>query len=415
MTLRLAGAIARAEIRPSRFALLAAAFGAAGALVGLASQPSGPYGLLSEPVRSLFYLGPVIMAAAALLAVRPAESGLARELFLSGIESTRRRLATAIVAVGAATVAWVGALLLSAALVLPWLLGHGRAITLVERGAGSVPWWAAIGVASVALLALVGCACGCLCRSRTSALALVALLGGVPLLAVLFGEFPPALWLKSTLPTGALTGALEAYDDVRGSPLFRWGVPCAYLLGATWVVATGHRASDPGARSAVERRSDTKWEAQGALASARCGRLTAAAPVVLLLACAVLLGGVVPQRLAKTIPWWLHGTWVSDLARDRASGPVDRAYVSAVLSGDAARERRLVQGTREDALDPVLRLRLVRARRLVRLDYLYDEVTRPGTVVAMLGGRGNGFEVKICNVRTRAGWRVARVSSGGLC
>lgn len=415
--IRLASAIARAEIRRSRFGLFVLAYGLAGALIALAAFPRGPYPIVSEAVRSLLYLGPALMAATALLVVRPSESGMARELFLSGITPKRRRRATTVVGIAAATLAWVCASALTATLVGAWLWAHGRAVSSVGQGGMGVVWWAGVGLASVGFLAVVGSACGCLCRSRVAAIAIVASLCGVPLVTVLFGEFPPALWFRSLLPTGAMYGVFEAYDDVRGAPWFRWGVPCLYLLGAAWVVGTGRRPSDPGV-VAEARRGPSEAPAgltdDRSVALPRTNRSAVAVPIALLIGVTALLGAVAPQRIGRAIPWWLQGAWLEDLARDRASGPVARAYVSAVLARDVRGEARRVLGPRDDALDPVLRVKVLRARHIVGVQYDYGE-TRPGTVIVRLKDRGQDIDLTVCNVRRHDRWHVSRVSSSGVC
>lgn len=264
-------------------------------------------------------------------------------------------------------------------------------------------WWAIAGLLALVLLALVGVACGCLCRSRVAALALVALLSGVPLMLATFGQFPPALWFRSLFPGGALDAVFDRREGVRGDAWLRWGVPATYLLAAFVIVAAGCRSSDPGVARAIK-------DAEPAPARGRAARLAGVAPIALLITAAAALGAVAPERMATAIPWWLQGPWIEDLALERASEPVARAYLSAVRSGDVRRERRLVLGRR--ALDPVQRALIGRARRVTDVTYVYAEDVPPGTVLAELGG---DVTVTICNRRTRQGWRVVRVSTIGVC
>lgn len=397
----LAHAIARAEIRPSRFVLATCGLGLATAMIGLAAHPAGAYPVLTVSVRELVYLGAGFMAAGAILAVRATESGVAQELFLSGIGPTQRRRATALVAVGACSLAWLCGSVVSVAVAGPWL----GEVTLLDDGSGSVLWLATIGWLSVGLLALVGCACGVACRSRVSALAAVAILSGTPLLMVFFGDLPPALWFRSLFPTGAVYAMLERYEGIRGEPWFRWGVPSVYLLFSAWLVAMGRRRSDPGSPRAARRGPPGR--------GARSAQAATAA--VLLVSGATALGLVAPQRIARAIPWWLHGTWLADVARDRASAPVAEAYVEAVLAGNRALERRLVVRPEVDALDPVVRREVRRAGRIGSVRYVYASESPPGTVVVTLLGSRRRLDLTVCNTRTRRGWRVAEASTDGRC
>lgn len=295
--------------------------------------------------------------------------------------------------------------MLATVVLAPWTWARHESLTLVGQSGQGPVWWAAIGLAAVVLLALVGTACGCLCRSRVTAFGLVALLSGTPLMLKTFGQFPPALWFGALFPGDALDSVFERRDDLRGNAALRWGVPATYLLAAGFIVATGRRPSDPEAPQAVD-------DEDRAVAPARAGRLALAAPVALLVTAAALLGAVAPQRISSAIPWWLQGAWVEDLARDRASEPVVRSYLAAVRSGDAQRERRLVLGKRDEVLDPVLRDQIRRARRVFDVKYIYLEDVGPGTVSAQLGKDAG---VTLCSARTRTGWRVVRVSSVSVC
>lgn len=416
--LALASTLARTDTRRRSLVLGVCAFGLAGALIAIATRPSDSYPVLSGAVRNLVYLGPALMAHAAWPAARAAESGMARELFLCGISSKQRRRATALVVVGATSVIWLAGSAIAAGLAALWLWPAGDSVVLVRQGGSSVAWWAAIGLSSSVLLGLVGCACGCVCRTRAAAVAIVALLGGASLLLALLGEFPPALWLRSLSPGGALDAVFNRRDDIRGEAWLRWGVPAIYLLGSAWLVAMGRRASDP----VDYRRGGEASPLSGAVAAhgdpvvlPRASRLAAAAPVALLLAAAVALGAVAPQRIARAIPWWLHGAWVEDLARNRASAPVVRAYVAAVRSGDERRERQFALGGRDEVLDPVLRAAIRRARRVLDVEYAYSSDERPGSVHVTLGSASPSLDLTVCNVRRRDGWRVVRVVSNRLC
>jgi hypothetical protein len=410
VTLKLAWTIARAEIRLGRLAIGIVAVGIVGAVLGIATQ-SGPYPVVPTPVRNLVYLGPALMAAAALVAARPAATGMARELFLCGIAPRKRRLATALAVAVASVAGWLCASVITTVTAMAWSWAQRDSVTALGHAEGGVAWWLVVGLASVGLLALVGTACGVLSRSAVGAITVVAVATGIPLILLMFGAFPPALWLRSMFPTGAIYGMFEQLDGVRGSAAFRWGVPAGYLLLATWVLAIGRLTPNP------RERFDpaTTSPATSALPPQRT-RLAAVAPWLLLAICTAAVGVVTPPRIARAVPWWLHGTWLSDLASGRASEPVARAYVSAVLAGDRTRELRLVRGSRDAVLDPVLRMRVRRAGRVRDVRYIYNASALPGTVLVTLGGRATArVDLTICSVRTRAGWRVMRTSAAGRC
>lgn len=403
-------ALARAELRRTRLVSIVCAYGVAGALVAVATRPDDFYPVLSGAVENLVYLAPILLAAAAWPLARMTESGMARELYLCGISPSRQRLAAAVIAVGVACLIWLCGSAIAAALVALALWLSAEPVVLVGPIGPSVAWWAAAGVSSSIVLGLVGCACGSACRTRAAAIAVVVALGAAAQLLALFGAFPPALWLRSLTPGGALDAVFVMRDDVRGEASLRWGVPTIYLLGSAWLITSRRRASSAAGVSPRSPESREGW-----LGTARASRLAAAAPVVLLLAAAVILGAIAPQRLAREIPWWLHGSWVQDLARNRASAPVAESFVAAVISGDRWRERGLSLGRRDDVLDPVVRDHIRRARNVYDVEYEYDSEARPGTVLMRLGSPRSSLDLRVCNARTADGWRVTRVLANNLC
>jgi hypothetical protein len=410
----LAGCIARAELRPRTVALATLAYGIAGAAIGLANHRAGAYAILTGSVTNLEYLAGVLIAAAALMTVRATEFGVDRELFLAGITPRRRAIASALVATGVAVTVWAGGNAITVLLLLPVLAGRGPSFTLVS-GASGPPAAIVAGLGLVVCYALVGTALGTRSRARAAVITVVGTIAVIPLILVLFGTFPPALWLRSLCPTAFPRGIIEAYDDVRGGALYRWGVPLAYLAGAVWLIATTRAPWSRALRSdptgAAEPAGDagrdrvTRW---------RAVRSSAAVPVGALIASAAVFGYVVPARTAGIIPWWLHGDWLADEVRGTASGPVARAYMDAVLAGRPAAERRLsLAGT--SVLDPTVRARIRRAGRVRSVRYAYDDAVPAGTVIVTLGSRGREIDMTVCARRTRAGWRVRKISASGLC
>jgi hypothetical protein len=133
-----------------------------------------------------------------------------------------------------------------------------------------------------------------------------------------------------------------------------------------------------------------------------------------LIAAAAVFGYVVPARTAGMIPWWLHADWLADELRGTASGPVAREYMDAVLAGRPAAETRLSLGG-TSVLDPVVRSQVRRAGRVRSVRYAYDDAAPAGTAIVTLGSRGHAIDMTVCVRRTRAGWRVRKISASGLC
>jgi hypothetical protein len=410
----LAGCIARAELRPRTVVLAVLGYGIAGAAIGLANHRTGAYPILTDSVTNLDYLAGVLIAAAALMTVRATEFGVDRELFLAGISPRRRAIASALVAAGVAVAIWAGGNATTVLLLVPALAGRDASFTLVS-GASGLAAAIVAGLGLVVCYALMGTALGTRTRTRAVVITVVGTIAVIPLLLAMFGAFPPALWLRSLCPTAFPRGIIEAYGDVRGDALFRWGVPLAYLAVATWLIATTRapwsRAVQPGAGGAPEPSGDpgrdrvTRWRAVWSSAAVPAGALIVAAAV---------FGYVVPARTAGIIPWWLHGDWLADEARGTASGPVARAYMDAVLAGRPAAEKRLSLGG-TNVLDPVVRAKIRRAGRARSVRYAYDDAVPAGTVIVTLGSRGREIDMTVCARRTRAGWRVRKLSASGLC
>ena len=399
--------IARAELRRRVVGLVALVYGVVGTLVGVASHRTGSYPVLTDAVANLEYLGGLLMAAGALIAVRPIEFGVARELLLCGIGWRRRSIATAIVAIGCALTIWALGNVLTA-LALRALFAGRHAPTTLTAGSQSALLVVAAGVALVSCAALLGCAIGGRCRTRATAVAIVGALAVAPLVLLLFGSFPPALWLRALCPTALGNGLIEAYAGVRGTPLVRFGAPLLYLVVALCLVLTSHA---PGVRRARRAANDDPGARPRAPGRAWASLLV---PAAMLAVAATAFGYVAPQRTARAIPWWLRGDWLADQARKTTSAPVARAYVVAILHGDGRALGRLGAPDAEPP-DPVLAAAVRRAASIRDVRFVYDDHVPAGTVVVTLGAAREEVDVTVCSVRTSAGWRVERLSSAGLC
>jgi hypothetical protein len=411
----LAGCIARAELRPRTVALAMLGYGVAGFAIGLANHRAGAYPILTGSVTNLDYLAGALIAAAALMTVRATEFGVDRELFLAGITPRRRAIGSALVAAGVAVAIWAGGNAVTVLLLVPALAGRDTSFTLVSSSSGPAGAIVA-GLGLVVCYALMGTALGTRSRTRAAVITVVGTVAVIPLILVLFGAFPPALWLRSLCPTAFGHGLIESYDDVRGAALLRWGVPLVYLAAATWLVAT---ARAPWLRGVRRDAAGAPTESTGDPGDDRVTRWravwsSAAVPAGALIAAGAVFGYVVPARTAAVIPWWLHGDWLADEARGTASGPVAGAYMEAVVARRPAAERRLsLAGT--SGLDPTVRSKIRRAGKVRSVRYDYDEAVPAGTVIVSLGSHGRAIDMTVCVRRTRAGWRVRKVSASGLC
>ncbi len=411
--MRLAGAIARAEVgwRPTLIAVLGYAVGST--LVGLATFRTGSYPVLTAAVDAEASIGVALLAASAGFSVRPVELGIESELFLAGVAPRDSQVARAFVCAVWCLAVWVAATALAALFAMPWLLARGQAIALVAAGHGP-PVTLLVGVLAVSLSALAGASIGMISRTRLTAVTGVAIVGGVPLLLGLAGAYPPALWLRGMSPTSPIVNLLDHHGDVRDTALFHYGVPVAYLLIFSSVVL--HR-SGPRSQALPASRRVGKEASPDPSGSLRVGadRLGGAATLAVLLCSAATLGYFVPQPVAEAIPWWLRGDWLADLALDQASEPVVREFVAAVVDGDRESERRLSRGHAIAVLAPDLRRQVGRAGPVTDVYYVYNEIEPPGTVYVQFRSETSGFGLTVCTERTDSGWRVVGTSPVGLC
>lgn len=391
----LAAAVARAELRPGQLAVITAAGGGLTAVLSVVTDPrtpAGPYAVATESAYGLRYSGFLLVAVSAWMQIRPAENGVARELFLAGVSSPRRRRATAVAAILTCVALWVGMSVVALLVAGTWAGGVDMASAKTATSA------VVVAVGSAIMLSLVGSACGSLASSRVGGTAVVTALAALPLALALVGRYPPALILKSLFPAETVPAMLAPFEGIRGEPAFRWGVPLVWLSVSAALVARRTAGGDVGV---------VRW--RGAERPRRLDVL----PLVLLGLSVVVLGAVVPARVARTIPWWLQGRWLSDLATGSDSKPVAEAYVQAVIDGDAATERRLL-AQRGEPIDPQLRRNVQRAGRVADVEYSYVEGSLPGTVTFGFR-RDPELQLVVCVVRSASGWSVVRTRTVWTC